>query len=57
MVATSWQRERRLGLGTWRLVRYADDFVVMVHCTQQRAAQPRADVSEVLAPMDLRLSE
>jgi RNA-directed DNA polymerase len=57
-MATRWQREKRRarGLGTWRLVRYADDFVVMVHGTQQHAEQLRAEVSDVLAPMGLRLS-
>jgi RNA-directed DNA polymerase len=57
-MATRWQREKRRarGLGTWRLVRYADDFVVLVHGTQQHAEQLRAEVSEVLAPMGLRLS-
>lgn len=58
-MATRWARERRrkLGLGTWRLVRYADDFVVMVHGTQHHAEQLRTEVSEVLAPLGLRLSE
>ncbi|SUA47436.1 Transposase and inactivated derivatives [Nocardia africana] len=38
-------------------VRYADDFVIMVHGTQQHAEHLRAEVSEVLAPLGLRLSE
>jgi RNA-directed DNA polymerase len=48
---------RRNGLGTWRLVRYADDFVVMVSGTRANAERLRAEVAAVLAPMGLRLSE
>ncbi len=48
---------RRNGLGTWRLVRYADDFVVMVSGTRANAEQLRAEVAAVLAPMGLRLSD
>jgi RNA-directed DNA polymerase len=48
---------RRNGLGTWRLVRYADDFVVMVSGTRANAEQLRVDVAATLAPMGLRLSE
>jgi RNA-directed DNA polymerase len=48
---------RRKGLATYRLVRYADDFVVLVAGTQTDAAGLRADVARVLAPMGLRLSE
>ena len=44
-------------LGTWRLVRYADDFVVMVAGTRGNAETLRDDVAAVLAPMGLRLSE
>jgi RNA-directed DNA polymerase len=40
-----------------RLVRYADDFVVMVHGTRGDAEALRDEVSGVLAPMGLRLSE
>jgi RNA-directed DNA polymerase len=48
---------RRNGLGTWRLVRYADDFVVMVSGTRENAEALRAEVAAVLAPMGLRLSD
>jgi RNA-directed DNA polymerase len=51
------ESRRRRGLGTWRLVRYADDFVVMVHGTRQHAEALRQEVAEVLAPLGLRLSE
>jgi len=40
-----------------RLVRYADDFVVMVHGTRSDAEALRDEVAAVLAPMGLRLSE
>ncbi|HEY7621916.1 MAG TPA: group II intron reverse transcriptase/maturase [Solirubrobacteraceae bacterium] len=48
---------RRKGLGTWRLVRYADDFVVMVSGTRANANALRAEVAATLAPMGLRLSD
>ena len=51
------QRRRRQGLATNRLVRYADDFVVMVAGTRAHAEALRDEVAAVLAPMGLRLSE
>ncbi|MEU7764464.1 reverse transcriptase domain-containing protein [Nocardia sp. NPDC049190] len=50
-------RLRRDGGATYRLIRYADDFVVMVHGKQHHAEQARAEVAEVIAPMGLVLSE
>ncbi|MEU4222346.1 group II intron reverse transcriptase/maturase [Actinoplanes sp. NPDC026623] len=50
------ERRRRRGLPTWRLVRYADDFVVMVHGTRDHVEDIRGQVSEVLAGMGLKLS-
>ncbi len=50
-------RRKRKGMGNWRLVRYADDFVVMVSGTRQHAEALRADVAAVLAPLGLRLAE
>jgi RNA-directed DNA polymerase len=47
---------RRKGLPTWRLVRYADDFVVLVHGTEHDTQAVREDVAGVLEPMGLRLS-
>ena len=47
---------RRKGLPTWRLVRYADDFVVLVHGTEHDTQAVREDVAQVLDPMGLRLS-
>ncbi len=54
-----WTRakHRKAGAPTYRLVRYADDFVVMVKGTREHAEALRAETSEVLAPMGLRLSE
>jgi RNA-directed DNA polymerase len=47
---------RHKGAPTWRLVRYADDFVVLVHGTRHDTEAMREQVGEVLAPMGLRLS-
>jgi RNA-directed DNA polymerase len=49
-------RLRRQGHATWRLVRYADDFVVLVHGGEEHARAVREDVANVLAPLGLRLS-
>jgi RNA-directed DNA polymerase len=48
---------RRKGLATYRVIRYADDFVVMVAGTRAHAEGLRDEVAGVLAPMGLRLSE
>jgi RNA-directed DNA polymerase len=55
----AWTRakRRRAGEPAFRLVRYADDFVVMVGGTRDDAEALRAEVGSVLAPMGLRLSE
>jgi len=54
----AWTRAKRRRSGTpaFRLVRYADDFVVMVGGTRDDADALWAEVSAVLAPMGLRLS-
>jgi RNA-directed DNA polymerase len=49
-------RRRSKGLPNWRIVRYADDFVVLVHGTREDAEAVREEVASVLAPMGLRLS-
>ena len=53
-----WKRVkyRRRGGAVMRLVRYADDFVVMVAGTEADADALWDEVSDVLAPMGLRLS-
>lgn len=47
---------RRKGLGCWRLVRYADDFVIMVAGTRDNAQALLPEVAAVLAPLGLNLS-
>jgi RNA-directed DNA polymerase len=51
------QARRRKGLATYRLVRYSDDFVVLVSGTRAHAEGMRDEVAGVLRPMGLRLSE
>jgi RNA-directed DNA polymerase len=57
-MSTAYLRSRRRvkGLPRWRIVRYADDFVVLVHGTRAHVETLREDVSGVLAPLGLRLS-
>jgi RNA-directed DNA polymerase len=50
------ERRRRKGLANYRLIRYADDFVVLVAGIRADAASLRAQVAVVLAAMGLRLS-
>lgn len=50
-------QRRRKGLPTYRLVRYADDFVVMVSGTQAHAERLREETAAVLSTVGLRLSE
>jgi RNA-directed DNA polymerase len=54
---TARSRRRRAGVPVMRLVRYADDFVVMIHGQRGDAEALWDEVSSVLAPMGLRLSE
>ncbi len=58
-MSTSMRRQtrRKKGLPNWRIVRYADDFVILVHGTKGDAEALREDIASVLAPMGLRLSE
>ena len=55
----SWTRakRRRAGVPVMRLVRYADDFVVMVAGAREDAEALWDEVAAVLLPMGLRLSE
>lgn len=54
-----WMRKshRRAGHATARLVRYADDFVILVHGTRDHAFALRDEAAAVLAPIGLRLSD
>ena len=47
---------RSKGQPTWRIVRYADDFVILVHGSREDTEALREDVARVLATMGLRLS-
>jgi RNA-directed DNA polymerase len=49
-------RRRRKGLPNWRIVRYADDFAVLVHGTRDDVEALREDLADVLSPLGLRLS-
>jgi RNA-directed DNA polymerase len=56
----AWTRanhRRRYGIATCRIIRYADDFVIMVHGSQEQAEALREEVTAVLAPLGLRLAE
>ena len=52
------QRRRRIrnGQGNWRLIRYADDFVLLVSGDRHHAEALREEVSAVLDPLGLRLA-
>jgi RNA-directed DNA polymerase len=50
-------RRRRHGLATYRVVRYADDFVVMVCGSRQHTEAIREQIIPVLASVGLRLSQ
>src|SRR5215210_440806 len=58
-MATSSIRARRRAKGqpNWRVVRYADDFVVLVHGTRADVEALREDVAIMLQPLGLRLSQ
>src|SRR5215207_9371187 len=55
---TSQRRDvhRKRGGATYRIVRYADDFVIMVAGTKAHADALWDEVAEVIAPLGLRLS-
>lgn len=50
-------KRRRHGQPNFRLVRYADDWCLMVKGTRADAEALRRDIADVLAPMGLRLSQ
>lgn len=51
------RRRRRRGEPMYRLVRYADDFVVLVSGTNAQAEALKVEVAAILSTMGLRLSE
>ena len=50
-------KRRRHGLPNYRLIRYADDFVMMVSGTKAHAQAVQDEVAAVLSPIGLRLSQ
>jgi RNA-directed DNA polymerase len=58
-MATTAQRKKRRQQGrpNYRLIRYADDFVVVIHGDRADAEALRDEAAGVLAPAGLRLSE
>ena len=57
-MSTEYRRAHRRAqqLPTWRMVRYADDFVVMVHGTRRHVEALREEIAQVLTPMGLQFS-
>jgi RNA-directed DNA polymerase len=57
-MSSKYQRakRRRNGEGNWKIIRYADDFVLMVSGNRHHAEALREEVSAVLAPLGLRLA-
>src|ERR1035441_10197614 len=58
VLGTPYQRKkrRRRGQGNYQLIRYADDFVLMVSGDRHHAEALREEVTAVLAPVGLRLA-
>ncbi len=57
-MSTQMRRRTRVrkNLPNWRLVRYADDFVVLVRGEADHVQEVRDEITAVLAPLGLRLS-
>lgn len=57
--ATQWGRRKRVrhGMGNWRIVRYADDFVIMTNGSRDDVVALKEQVAQVLGGLGLRLSE
>lgn len=58
-MSTEMRRRRRVwkNLPNWRIVRYADDFVVLVRGNRHHVETLREDIAHVLTPIGLRLSQ
>jgi RNA-directed DNA polymerase len=58
-MSTNQRRKTRASKGepNWRVVRYADDFVVLVRGERHHVEALREEITQVLAPIGLRLSE
>jgi RNA-directed DNA polymerase len=50
------KKRRRHGLPNWRIVRYADDFAILVHGSADDARALQDEVTSVLEPLGLRLA-
>jgi RNA-directed DNA polymerase len=50
-------KRRRHGQANYKLIRFADDFVVIVHGERQHAEELRGQLADLLAPLGLQLSE
>jgi RNA-directed DNA polymerase len=59
MMGSDWARTKRRqhGLPTWRLIRYADDWIALVHGSRADAEELKTKAATVLAPMGLQLSQ
>ena len=57
--STQWARRHRVrqGMGNWRIVRYADDFVIMTNGSKDDAVALKEQAAGVLAGLGLRFSE
>ncbi|MEU4173753.1 group II intron reverse transcriptase/maturase [Streptomyces sp. NPDC026589] len=49
-------RRRAKGLPNWKVCRYADDFVVLVHGSRDDVEKLQHEITEVLEPLGLRIS-
>jgi len=58
-MSTPQRRKTRIAKGepNWRVVRYADDFVVLVRGQRDHVERLREEITRVLAPIGLSLSE
>ena len=58
-MGTKYQREKLVSKGdaTWKLIRYADDFVCVIRGTSEHAEALKTEIGEVLAPLGLEFSE
>ncbi len=57
--STQWNRRRRVlhGMGNWRIVRYADDFVIMTNGSQDDVVALKEQAATVLGGLGLKFSE
>lgn len=58
-MGTKYQREKLIAKGgaTWKITRYADDFVCLIRGNSGHAESLKAEIGEVLAPLGLEFSE